>query len=532
MRSASLLFASLALAGCGGVHSGDDAGIPDGSQDAGARSIVGTHVVTQEGAVDGEADDDLVVFRGIPYAEPPVGPLRFAPPVPHARWDGALDATAFGPMCPQQDSAGAIVGEEDCLTLDVWAHADAETHPVMVFIHGGGFVQGSGTEALYDGAGLARAGDVVLVTLNYRLGALGFLATEALASESDEDSAGNYGIRDQIAALEWVQRNIAAFGGDPAQVTIFGESAGGVSVCAHIGSPLSRGLFARAIIESGGGCYGTPQLRTSTPLQASAMDIGAMVRAAVGCDGASDEAACLRAVDAADVVRAQGAITANALGIPELGPNIDGVVLTGDTRDLLMNGDVPDVPVITGTNADEATIFTLSTAVPTEAAYETLVRAFAGPLADDVLALYPASDFLSPKDAYNHLFSDVGFICPALSFAAAASGGSAPSYTYHFTRSASGAAALLGAFHGLELGFVFGNVPAGYTPTSAELALRDAMQAAWTSFARGEEPRTSPAWPAYDAADPAILVFDDPVSVTAEIREGRCAALHELGIVP
>ncbi len=204
-------------------------------------------------------------------------------------------------------------------------------------------------------------------------------------------------------------------------------------------------------------------------------------------------------------------------------------MLTDDTRTLFADGTTPDVPIITGTNADEATLFTAATAVPNESTYESLVRAFAGAQADAVLAAYPSSDFASPKDAYNHLFSDVAFICPALSFAAAASGGTAPSFTYHFTRRIGP----LGAFHGLELAFVFGNLTTtSYVPGDTDYRLSASMQTAWTRFAQGHDPRTTPTWPAYDPADPKIAVFDDPMTVASQIRAGRCATLHSLGFVP
>jgi len=405
----------------------------------------------------------------------------------------------------------------------------------MVFIHGGGFVQGSSRDPLYDGANLARAGDLVVVTMNYRLGGLGFLATEALAAESSEDSAGNYGSRDQIAALSWVGRNVAAFGGDPDEVTVFGESAGGSSICVLLGSPRADGLFGRAIQQSGGGCYAYPDLREAGRLP-SAIESSRGVVAATGCDRVADELACLRGLDASEIVDATlvGAGT-SVFGLPGIGPNVDGDVLPGLPFDRMLAGDVPDVPFIAGSNADEMALFAMDMTVPTAAAYERIVREALGDtvVADRVLELYPADAFRTPKAAYIAVSSDIIFICPALSVARAMASGSEPAFAYHFTHALGGVLGLLGAAHGLELPFIFANYSQwDYTPTEADLRVVDAMQGAWTSFARGEPaPVTDPAWPVYTEAEPAIALLDDPIAIADEIREGRCEELRSLGLV-
>ena len=525
--------------GCGDDGDGAPAdaggGAGDATLDAGVDAALppGPYAATEAGTVMGTEEGTLHVFRGIPYAAPPVGELRFKRPEPHPGWEGHLDASAFGPICPQRAMMGTdVVGEEDCLTLNVWTHADRAPRPVMVFIHGGASIQGAGSLALYDGSRLAENGDVVVVTLNYRLGTLGYLATEALVAEDADGSAGNWGILDQQTALGWVRRNIAAFGGDPANVTVFGESAGALSICVHLGSPLADGLFDRAIMESGGGCFGYPALRTAAPNRTPAIEMGELLTAAAGCDGATDRLACMREKTPEELVNAMYSVPTMGLGLPDIGPNVDGVVLTEQPYALFERGEARDVPIVIGSNADEATIFTAAIAVPDEATYEMLVRAQAGVLADDILAIYPASDFATPKEAFNALYSDLGFICPALAFAEVSAGGTAPTFTYHFTKTLEGLGATLGAFHALELFYVFGNFEtlARYTPVAVDFTVSENVQGAWTTFATSGTPVTEPAWPAFDAASPGILVIDEPMTVATEIREGRCAELRALGV--
>jgi para-nitrobenzyl esterase len=512
----------------------------DGESTTATPSGVGTTVEVEQGEVTGSALGALRIFLGIPYAAPPVGELRLRPPAAPLPFDGAFDAGNYGSVCPQlyypSGMIGApstqVVGEEDCLTLNVWAHADGEPRPVMVFLHGGGFVAGSSSQPIYESSVLATTGDVVVVTLNYRLGALGFLATEALATESGEDSAGNYGLRDQLAALEWLQRNVAAFGGDPANVTVFGESAGGYSICALLGAPETEGLFARAIIESGGGCYGFPGLRTASLTAPSGVDKGDEVLAEVGCADAPDELACLRALPVETLAPAGQGGDAWMKGMV-FWPLVDGALVQDDALDLFQDG-ARDEPLVIGSNADEMSAFTASIPIPSEAAYQQLVAQLipVPTISSEVLALYPASAFASPHAAYDALLSDIAFVCPALAMAHAAAGGAAPAWAYHFTRTAGGWAASLGAFHSYELAFVFGGfLGFGLTPTPEDLGLAAGLQQAWSSFARGGAPLTSPAWPAYEAATPSIQLLDVPLSSASEIRDGRCAGLASLGLV-
>ena len=515
----------------GGADREDSSSGDGGEPDAGPRDPL--LVETSDGPVRGETRGPLRAFLGIPYAAPPVGDLRFRPPAPPAPWSEPLDATRFGPMCPQpnNDAAMPVVGDEDCLQLNVWTHGDAELRPVMVFIHGGGFSMGSAIDALYDGAALATAGDVVVVTINYRLGVLGLLATEELAAESGEDSAGNYGIRDQIAALEWVRDEIARFGGDPDNVTIFGESAGGVSVCVLSGSPLAEGLFHRAIVQSGGGCWGTPGLRSPGLLgSSSAIARGTEIVDASGCAGAADELACLRALPVSTLVEAGGAGEDSALGLPQFSPNIDGVVLAEQTFDRFVRGD-RDVPLMIGSNADEATLFTIGTVIWTAAGYRARLHALLGvTLGDAVYDIYPPEDYASPKAAYDAALGEIGFVCPARAMADAAAGGSDPAFTYHFTQVPTGIFGALGATHGIELAYLFGNYPEAYTPTEGDLAVVAAMQRAWSSFARDGRPTGDPAWPEHRRDARAFYVFDEAPAVVGELVDGRCEAVADIGL--
>lgn len=499
-------------------------------------------IKTDKGHVRGTSEADLRVFRGIPYAAPPVGELRFQPPQAHPGWTEVREASALGPACPQ---SGLMIQQqlawsEDCLTLNVWTHADGKRRPVMVFLHGGGFIDGAGSEPLYEGSQLARAGDVVVVNLNYRLGPLGFMTTRALASAG---SRGNLGIRDQIAALEWAQHNIAAFGGDPDRVLLFGESAGASSVCAHLASPLSKGLFQRAIVQSGPGCAGVLSPETQAPLtQLSAFEFGERIVSHTPCVNASDEVACLRQLPAqalldavAVQVKAQGA---NAvLGFQTL---IDDGVLSRDPLAAFADGSAHDVPLLIGSNANEWSLFTLGgfdQAPKTEEEYHGRLGASFGPLAPALLEAYPARDFPTPAHAYESLITDLTFTCPAERIAELASGGEQPAFRYYFTHSlAGGLGQRLGATHMLELGFVFDRIQS--VPMGNQLAVSDTdvrmvsrIQKAWASFAWEGKPTLDPSWPATTPAAPSIALLGDPSSIVTQLPGNRCAKLRALGLV-
>jgi para-nitrobenzyl esterase len=380
----------------------------------------------------------------------------------------------------------------------------------------------TGEQPLYDGAALSAAGNAVVVTLDYRLGALGFLALTSLAAESAHASSGNYGLLDQIAALEWVQRNIQGFGGDPDRVLVFGESAGAVDTCALVSSPLAAGLFSAALMQSGACAAATHSDR---------QEEGAVLVTSAGCGDAPDELACLRALSAEEVLRARpGMVSVEALGVGTYGPNVDGWVLPRAPIQQIMLGEHNHVPFVVGVNADETG--RSSGPVPDEDAYRMLIRTTFGPFGadDEVLAMYPASDYATPREAWVRVMSDSKFICNARRAArAAAAGQTEPVYRYYFTHRLSGMAGRFGAFHGLEIVFVFQHLGArasGYMPTAADLTVQRALGAYWTSLAASGEPTPgdtgAPEWPQYDADRDNHLVIGDPITVGEGVRTEHC----------
>jgi para-nitrobenzyl esterase len=370
----------------------------------------GTTIKTADGPVCGIVTNGVDEWLGIPYASPPVGPLRWQPPQPPASWSTLRPATAFGSECLQ--SFGVPLGSEDCLFINVWAPSDATSNsslPVLVHIHGGGFTLGSGNG---DNTLLVQTGHEIVVSMNYRLGIFGFLANKSLGAHS-----GDYGLQDQQFALRWVQQNIGAFGGDPSNVTIFGESAGGSSVCDQIASPAAKGLFEKAISVSGeynavtGAVAGLePQdCKSTLPTLHQATTIGADFASAAGCGSASNVAGCLQAVPADQVLQIAGAGYLFG-GQGTVGPTLNGSTLVATLSRELATGAVNRVPVIAGTARDENLVGTATTA----SQYIQLVQAQYGSLANRVLARYPLSHFASPFIAWRTVAADSDTVCPAL----------------------------------------------------------------------------------------------------------------------
>ncbi|HMA29991.1 MAG TPA: carboxylesterase family protein [Thermoanaerobaculia bacterium] len=488
-------------------------------------------VATASGALRGVISGGAAVYKGIPYAAPPLGPLRLRPPVAADSWSWIRDASGFGNICPQLDDSGRVVGSEDCLVLNVWSPAvpDPAPAPVLFWIHGGGNVEGAGSLAVYDGQAFVEQNGLVVVTLNYRLGALGFLAHPALDAESARGVSGNYGLLDQVAALGWVRRNIAAFGGDPARVLIAGESAGAVDVCSLLASPLARGLFARALMESGG---------CSQPPLSSAEAFGETIVEAAGCAGAPDVAACLRALSAEALTSAvppQSNVSSSSGQL--YGPNVDGFVLDASPAVALSSGAHHHVPFLIGANADETALD--APALPTEAAYQAAILAqFGGLLGPRILAQYPSTAFASPLKAWVAATTDARFVCPSRRIArAAARSQSEPVFRYFFTKSLdSTAAAALGAYHSLELPFVFGTLDKfpGFTPSPRELALSGAMNGYWARFASSGDPNGAGAtpWPRYEPALDPYLDLDNSIFSGAGVRTARCDFWDQLVAPP
>ena len=470
---------------------------------------------TTYGPVTGGASEVEGVrrFLNIPYAEPPIGLLRFAAPEPPTPWQEPRDATEFGPRCIQLAVSGddpSTVGSEDCLQLNVWTPDACEgaDHPVMVFIHGGGNAVGSAVDPLYDGAILAGAQEAVVVTLNYRLGALGWFAA------TEHGIPGNNGLRDQILALEWVRDNIDRFGGDPDRVMIFGESAGAVNTCALVGAPAAAGLFSAAIVQSG-----TCRQQPFADLEAMSQEL----KTSLGCTG--DEApACLLSVAAEDMVFAAPNGYPSVAGLGQgWGPCVDGELLPKTTLEALSAGEV-DVPFVVGSNRDE----TFQDTPPnlTAADYQTLVTVSFGFLANQVLAAYPVDDYPTPSAAWASLTTDLKFVCSARKAAVASAQGGAPTWRYQF--SFDDYTTLPNtpryAFHGLELVYLFGNFSAifgggfDYQPNAGELELSLAMQQAWSEVAAG----AGFPGPSYEIGVDPYRDIDVPNGEGAGLRTAQC----------
>ena len=466
------------------------------------------------GRVQGAVVDGVRVFKGIPYALPPVGPQRWKPPLPVPRWTATRDATAFGPACVQPKPRSESIytwdlpaTSEDCLSLNIWAPATARRASVFVWIHGGALSSGAGSDRLYDGTQLARRG-VIVVTINYRLGILGFLAHPALSAESPSNTSGNYGLLDQIAALRWVKANIGAFGGNAAKVTIAGESAGGLSVMYLLAAPDARGLFARAIAQSAY-MISTPELRGSPFGDPAAETAGVYV---AGKLGVSDLPA-LRAMDAA-------AITNGIAGSGWLPSGVvDGHVLTRQLVDTFDRGEQAKVPVLAGFNTGE--IRSLRALLPPPAAdaaaYEARIRERYADLAGAFLERYPASHI---EESMLATTRDAMYGWTAERLASRQTSLGVPSFLYVFDHGYAPAEGMgLHAFHASELPFVFGTAdrtPPRWPPvptTPVETALSDAMLGYWASFARDGVPTApgQPAWKPYGTVRAAMTFADTPV---------------------
>jgi para-nitrobenzyl esterase len=471
-------------------------------------------VRTQAGPVEGTVENGLAVYKGVPFAQPPVGTLRWRAPQLPKPWVGVKRADSYAPACAQVSRANAALGipalptSEDCLYLNIWTPAKAagDHLPVMVWIYGGGFTGGATSIPLYDGTKLARKG-VVLVSIAYRLGPFGFLADPELTRESGRGS-GNYGLLDQIAGLKWIQRNIAAFGGDPHQITIFGESAGGISVSMLAASPLANGLFQGAISESGGS-FGPPRSDdeggVNVPTLQTAERSGAAFLAALGAS-TIDEA---RKLSAERLLSGPGASMMGG----RFWPNFDGYALPRDQYLLYSAGLQNDTPVLIGTNADEGAIFPH----PRDAAsFVKLVRAQYGAYADKVLAVYPAGSDEQAARSASALMRDTAFGWNTWTWARLQSRtGKGRAYIYYFNHRPpypdvpffKG----VGATHGAELAYVFGN-PAEQNMhfTEEDQALSEAIMTYWTDFAKRRDPNgdSLPRWQSFTARHPLVMRFD------------------------
>jgi para-nitrobenzyl esterase len=476
-------------------------------------------VMVTGGAIRGAVsagNADIVAFKGIPFAAPPVGELRWRPPEPVIGWDGVRDASESGAICVQ-NGGQSVTQDEDCLFLNVWAPREtSEPRPVLFWIHGGGYTGGSGSTAIYDGTPLAADGAVV-VTINYRLNVFGFLAHPALSAESPHGASGNYGLLDMVAALEWVRDNIATFGGDPGRVTIFGESAGAGAVMSVMLIPQAGGLFHGAIAQSNWiNGWDRPLAETARGWEAAEAQ-GLRVAAAIGIAGETAEAlAAMRAASAADVLTASNADA----GSPFMrsgnvwAPNVDGRVIPDDPLAMYRAGRQHQVPLITGLNGNEGSLMTRGMDVPDAAAFETYVRSVYPELAEEMLAHYDASSSDAAKAAIDKVIHDLFFAGPVRAHAESQAASGTQTWLYHFTHVPPTAwGADLGSHHAAELVYVFGTLtrreeggerPLGLTPvgdyTDTDTALSAAMRGYWVQFAATGNPNRGglPPWPVFD----------------------------------
>lgn len=502
------------------VDAGDPPAADGGADGAAAVSGIqqGTLIQLDVGDVQGDTDGATRRFRGIPFAEPPVGELRFAAPMPAQPWEGTLEALEYASGCPQLSSlSGEASEDEDCLYLNVWTPepAPAEPLPVMFWLHGGGNRTGSASAPVplglggpfYDGRLLAEEQNVVVVSTNYRLGVLGFFAQAALTAEG---TAGNQGLRDQQVAMRWVADHIEAFGGDPDNVTIFGESAGAFNVCYHQLAPSSQGLFQRAISQSGG-C--TDTARTLADAEA---DVGAFV-AAAGCADAADVLQCLRAVDVPTMLALADE------GLAPFTPIVDGDLLPDAPATLFASASDSLVPYMLGSNADEGTLFLIGAPpIDSEEAYMMALEERYGDNAAAVAAQYPAADFDSPGDAFARATGDERLVCETRQTAIAAADAGAQVYLYNFARPIALPGLMqLGATHGAEIAYVFGTVE---PPSDGDAALAAAMRGYWARFAATGDPNggDAPTWPLYAPAMDQRLNLDTEISLVDDFRSEEC----------
>lgn len=468
-----------------------------------------TIVETAYGKVKGEQTDGVYVWRGIPYAKPPLGTLRFRAPEQLESWDSIRDATQFSPVASQPSTeVMTFLGNdmenmsEDCLYLNVWSQgADDKRRPVMVWIHGGAFISGSGSSGSYDGASFAVQGDVVVVTINYRLGIMGFLHLGEIGGE-EYSTSGNCGILDQVAALQWVQKNISAFGGDPNRVTIFGESAGAMSVGVLLGFPSAKGLFNQAILQSG----------AASNVLSSSKATKVAQRLLASLDVEPENLSKLKGMPIEQLVEASALIPSMSLG-----PVIDGVSLPQHPEEALSAGSAKDIPILIGTNKDEFRLFTFFDPIwksPSSGEITTIFEKTFGLHWSDISDKFLDKEKLN-QALYDKLMTILVFTSPAIKLAERQVDQNAPVWMYRFDWESPVFNGGLKSCHALEIPFVWNTINkpgmtklTGDSPDRQEVA--NQLHKAWIAFARKGNPNTKevPNWPNYNLKDRATLLFN------------------------
>ena len=499
-------------------------------------------VTTRAGKIEGTYEDGLYIFRGVPYAAPPVGALRWMPPQPLKSWNGVRPAKEFEPIAPQNPMAGAIIPheeqpqDEDCLYLNIWTKGiDDAKRPVMVWIHGGAFIIGSGTEAMYTGGKLASCGDIVLVTINYRLGALGFMNLDVV-TKGKIPASGNEGLLDQVAAIEWVHENIAAFGGDPDNITVFGESAGGMSIGTLMSMPAAKGKFPKAILESGAA-------NTVSDLD-EAVKMSEKYLELLGLTGNDVEA--LRSLTFQQLKDAQlklGDIMREAEHrVTPFQPLVDGKVIPERPIEAIRKGSAKNVTAIIGTNLEEWKLFAMMEPGFKDMDEAAMINRLGGMIPSETLkglvkdyrnARSARGDSTGPADILTAIQTDIMFRMPAISLVEAQRDNSQDVYSYLFTWKSPVMGGIMGACHALEIGFVYGQYDDMFCGTGPDAdKLSRCMQDAWLAFARTGNPScgTIGKWPVYGEKR-MTMILDKDCRVEVAPYDAERAAWDKVNMV-
>lgn len=484
-------------------------------------------VETACGKVQGQQMEDLYVWKGIPYAKAPLGPLRFRPPQKPDAWTGIRDAAEFGPVAPQTSSVimnylGNDIENmnEDCLYLNIWSKgADDKKRPVMVWIHGGAFLSGSGSSSWYDGSSFASSGDVVVVTINYRLGILGFLHLGEIGGE-EYASSGNCGILDQVAALQWIKENIAAFGGDPNRITVFGESAGAMSIGVLLGLPSAKGLFQQAILQSGAASNALPSSK--------ATHIAKRLLNELNID--HDNLSKLEELPVQQLIKASTIVPSMSLG-----PVIDGVNLPQSPEEAISKGSAKDISIMLGTNKDEYRIFTFFDPLWKNPEPNKIMNIFQHTFKDLLPALLKEfNETQLNQDLFDQLMTIRIFTYPALQLAEQHVKQGSPLYMYRFDWESPVFNGGLKSSHAIEIPFVFNTINTpntenliGNSPNRQRLA--DTMHQAWISFAKNGNPSNSslPEWPRYELEKRSTMILDNECKLEFDPNYQDCLRWRE-----